>query len=144
MENEHTINALIRKRAEIAGKIENLQGQLKAATVELDHVEATLRIFAPTIDIVTLGPRKVPPAHHAYHGEVTRIVLEALRTAAAPLATTELARRVMVERGLDTTDTALSRTMAKRIGACLRHWQQKGTIRSMAGPGQVYLWEVIR
>jgi hypothetical protein len=46
-ENEHTINALIRKRAEIAGQIESLQGQLKRATLDRDNVEATLRLSLP-------------------------------------------------------------------------------------------------
>ena len=84
-ENQHTINALIRKRAEIAGQIENLQGQLKKAALDLDNVEATLRLFAPTIDMTAIGPRRVATAHHAFRGEVSRIVLETLRVATAPL-----------------------------------------------------------
>ena len=39
----------------------------------------------------------------------SRIVLETLRGAAAPLTTGALAERVMTERGLDTGDVALKR-----------------------------------
>ena len=60
MENEHVISGLIRKRAEIAGQIESLQTQLRAAVVALDNVEATLRLFAPDIDLAAHGERKVP------------------------------------------------------------------------------------
>jgi hypothetical protein len=144
-ENQHTINALIRKRAEIAGQIENLQGQLKKAVLDLDNVEATLRLFAPTIDMAAIGPRRVPTAHHAFRGEVSRIVLETLRTATAPLVTDTIAERVMVKRRLDTSDVALRRVIASRVSACLRHWEKKrGAVRSMPGPGQSRMWETVR
>lgn len=92
-----------------------------------------------------IAPRRVPPAHHAFRVEVSRIVLEALRDATRPLTTTEIALRVMKERGLDTNDTALARTMGKRVSACLRHREKKrGALRSMPGPGQVHMWEIVR
>src|SRR5712671_4694777 len=88
----HVVTALIAKRAEIAGQIEHQQGELKRLTIALDHVEETLRLFAP---------RPVPPAHHAFRGEVSRIILESLRTAVGPLSTTQLTERVMKARALD-------------------------------------------
>jgi hypothetical protein len=143
-ENQHTISALIRKRAEIAGQIENLQGQLKKAVLDLDNVEATLRLFAPTIDMTAIGARRVSTVHHAFRGEVSRIVLEILREATAPLVTGTIAERVMVERGLDTGDVALRRIIVNRVSACLRHWEKKrGAIRSMPGPGQSRMWETV-
>src|SRR5665213_759902 len=115
----HVVTALIAKRAELAGQIEHAQGEVKRLTIALDNVESTLRLFAPDIDMASIGPRPVPPAHHAFRGEVSRIVLEALRDSIRPLSTTELTDRVMKERGLDVTDRALARTMSRRVGACL-------------------------
>jgi hypothetical protein len=40
---------LIAKWREIAGRIEGLQGQLTQAVTDLDHVAASLRLFAPDI-----------------------------------------------------------------------------------------------
>ena len=77
----HVVTALIAKRAELAGQIENLQGQVRQATIALDNVESTLRLFAPDIDMASIAPRPVPTAHHAFRGEVSRIVLEGLRQA---------------------------------------------------------------
>jgi hypothetical protein len=35
--------------------------------------------------------------------------------------------------------------IVKRVGACLRHWEKdRKAIRSMPGPGQVKLWELVR
>ena len=42
----HVVTGLIAKRAELAGRIEHLQAQVRQATVELDHIEASIRIFA--------------------------------------------------------------------------------------------------
>jgi hypothetical protein len=132
----HVVTALIAKRAEIAGQIEHLQGQVRRLTVDLDHVEETLRLFAPEIDVASISPRPVPPMHHAFRGETSRIVLESLRKAVGPLSATQLTERVMRERGLNLNDAKLRRTMTHRVGACLRHWKrERGVIRSMPGLG---------
>lgn len=103
------------------------------------------RLFAPDIDMEEIGPRRVPPAHHAFRGEVTRMLLQALRNATRPLTTTELAERVMQERGLDMNNVQLKRTMGRRVGASLNHWKRvRGLVTSMPGPGQVNMWEIKR
>jgi hypothetical protein len=76
----HVVTALIAKRAELAGQIEHLQGQVRQAAIALDNVESTLRLFAPDIDMASIAPRAVPTAHHAFRGEVSRIILESLRS----------------------------------------------------------------
>ena len=125
----HVVTALITKRTELAGRIEHLQGEVVSATVELDHIDASLRIFAPNIDSSALGSRPVPPAHHAFRGEVSRILLEALRKSDRPLSTTDLTEHVMQGRGLNMKDARLRQTMGKRVGA-----------RSITGGGSGALW----
>ncbi len=141
----HVVTALIAKRAELAGQIEHLQGQVRQLTIALDHVEETLRLFAPEIDMAAISPRPVPTMHHAFRGEVSRIVLESLRTAAGPLSTNQITQRVMRDRGLDLNDKRLCATIGRRVGSCLNHWKRvRGVIRSIPGPGQVLLWELVR
>ena len=82
--------------------------------------------------------------HIDFKGEVTRIVLGALRNAKKPLTTAEVAQRVMAERGLDTANLRLLKTMQKRTGACLRHWERKGTARKERGPDQIMVWQLLR
>jgi hypothetical protein len=71
-------------------------------------------------------------------------VLATLRNAKRPLTTAEIAQRVMAERGLDTANVRLLKTMQKRTGACLRHWQHRGVAAKQSGPGQCMLWELVR
>lgn len=144
MDHPNTVSALLRKRAEIAGQVEHAQAELRRLVGDLAHVEATIRLFAPEIDF---GPQKVkpvPPAHQAFRGEVSRIVLEALRAAGGPVTTEEIAERLMAARGLDSADDGMRRVMVKRAGACLRNWRQKGLVTARNGEGQFKLWEAVR
>ena len=83
--------------------------------------------------------------HHAFRGEVSRIALESLRAAAGPLSTNQITQRVIRDRELDLNDKRLCATVSRRVGSCLNHWKRlRGVIRSMPGPSQVLLWELVR
>jgi len=41
---------LIAKRAELAGEIEHTQDQLRQLVIDLDHIDASIHIFDPTIE----------------------------------------------------------------------------------------------
>lgn len=144
MAEPHVLTGLIAKRAEIAGQIEHTQDKLRQLVIDLDHIDAAIHIFDPSIELEEIKARPVPPRHQAFKGEVTRIVLTALRNAKRPLTTAEIAQRVMAERGLDTANVRLLKTMQKRTGACLRHWEHKGVATKQPGPGQFVLWELVR
>lgn len=138
----HVVTGLIEKRREIAGRIEDLQRQLKLAVTELDHIEASVRIFKPDIDLGEYGPRPVPPPHEAFKGEVTRILLGALREAGRPLHTQALTEILMRERGLPYDDLVARKTILRRVGACLNHWKRRGVVTASPGPGQMLNWQV--
>lgn len=139
----HVVTAPIAKRGELTGRIEHLQEDLRQAVIDLDNVEATLRIFAPDIEIPNLAPRQVAPALPPMKGETTRIVLSAIHTAERPPTTNELTEVVMRARGLDIDNAALFRIMSKRVGACLRNLKTgRGLVRSMPGPGQQHIWQI--
>jgi hypothetical protein len=139
----HVVTGLIEKRREIAGQIEHLQRQLKVAVCNLDHVEASIRLFKPDIDLSEHGPRSVPPPHSAFKGEVTRILLDALRTAKGPMNTRDLTELLMRERGLPWDDLVMRRVMMQRVSACLNHWKRvKKILKASPGPGQLLNWEI--
>lgn len=138
----HVVTGLIAKRRELAGVIEDLQRQLKLAVTDLDHIEASIRIFAPAIDLSEHGPRPVPPPHAAFKGEVSRILLETLRDANRAMSTQDLTRVLMRERGLPYDDLKARRTILQRVGACLNHWKRRGVVKASPGPGQMLNWEV--
>lgn len=142
MAEPHVLTGLIAKRSEIAGKIEHTQDQLRQLVIDLDHIDAAIHIFDPSIELEEIKSRPVPAPHHAFRGQVTRVVLTTLRNAKKPLTTQDIAQRVMAERGLDTSNVRLLKTMTKRAGACLRNLQKQGGVSRQPGPGQFMLWSV--
>ena len=50
MAGPHVLTDLIAKRAEMAGKIEHLQDQLRQQAIDLDHIDASIHIFDPSIE----------------------------------------------------------------------------------------------
>ena len=145
MSESHVVSALKEKRIQVASQIESLQAQMRQATIDLDHIEASLRLFDPDVDLAALSPRKVAPVLYDTKGDTGRVILEALRTAMRPQSTAQVCDAVMKARNLDTNDRALCRLMMRRTVANLKHWSRKrGLIRSMPGPGQQLLWEIVR
>lgn len=136
----NVLHALTRKRAEIAGCIEHNQLRLRQLVSELDHIDAAIRIFDPSIDIGTIKPKPVPPRHAAFKGEVTRVVLDSLRDAEHPLTSRDIAMILMKDRGLDPGDRVMSVIMVKRVCACLRVQRRKGLVRSVPNLGQAQGW----
>src|SRR5258708_39933663 len=90
MAETHVLSALIEKRAQLAGKIEFVQMELRQAIIDLDNLDATIRLFDPDIDLEQIKPKPLPARNTAFRGEVSRIVLTALRKATKPLPTIEI------------------------------------------------------
>jgi hypothetical protein len=140
----NVLHALTRKRAELAGQIEHNQLSLRHLIAELDHIDATIRIFNPAIDIGAIRAKPVPPRHAAFKGEVTRVVFKALREAKEPITSRDIALRLMTERGLNPDDRELSIIMVKRVCACLRVQKKKGLTRNAESLGNLQGWEMVR
>jgi hypothetical protein len=140
MEEPHTVSGLIRKRAELAGKLEATQDALRQLIIDLDNLDATIRIFAPDVDLAEIKPKPLPPRSAAYKGEIGRVILAALRQAPDGLTGQELAARVMAERGMNTADKKTLRLISKRVGAALRHYRGKGAIRSEGARNGLLVW----
>jgi hypothetical protein len=134
MKNERVLYALARRRAEIIAEIEAAQAKLCA-------LDATRRLFAPACEppIVPLPP----PPRAALDGDLSRIVLNALRRTAEPISSHALALRLLSERDLNVADRLLVSLTARRVNACLTYCRRRGYVRSRKGPGGKFsVWEL--
>lgn len=141
MTNEHVLSGLIAKRAELAGKIEMMQREIRTLVVSLDHVDAAIRIFDPTVDLEDIKS-KLPPRHMAFKGEVSRLVLDTLRKSAKPMLVADLSLVVLEGRGLSLDDKPFLRVLQKRVDACLRNLRKKGLVKRTRPHGSLGLWEI--
>lgn len=143
-EQPNVLHALTRKRSEVAGQIEHNQLALRRLIGELDHIDATIRIFNPSIDVGAIPNKPVPPRHAAFKGEVTRVVFDTLRNADGPLTSRDIAAELMEKRGLGSGDHQLNVIMVKRVCACLRAQRSKGLVRNVPAVGSLQGWEIVR
>lgn len=125
-----TTQGLIRKRAELAGEAATLRDQLDAKLSALDHVDATIRVFMPDIDLDDLPQRAAPPALTGLRGEFQRFLLDALRKAEGPVTTHDLARLVMEERGMNVADRVTFKLISERTGHSLTKLRRQGRVAS--------------
>jgi hypothetical protein len=143
MPNEHVLSGLIAKRAEIAGKIEMMQREMRVLVATIGHIDATIRTFDPSAALEDITP-KLPPRFQAFKGEVSRILLDALREAKAPLPVFDLTLLVAASRAISTDDKPFMIILRRRVDACLRNLRKRGLVRSARPSGSLTLWEIAR
>lgn len=138
------LEGLKRKRADITGEIARLQARWSVLTKDLEHVDGVLAMLAPDFVQEAVKPKIfTPPASWSKRGEMSRVVLNILRTAPEPLTTREIASMVIKQRGLEVTSATLN-IMTRRVGHCLRDKRERGTVRSIEETGLWLQWEVVR
>jgi hypothetical protein len=143
--NTFVVSGLVKRRAELAGEIEQTHEQLRKMVLDLENLDATILQFDSSYQVEAIKPKAFrPPKDWANRGEMSRIVLSILRQAAEPLTSRDIALQMLVERALDKHDQRLLRLMTKRVGVALRGQRDKGVVRADQGPGQYMVWEVAR
>jgi hypothetical protein len=129
----------------MAGQVEAKQAELGALIADLSHVDATIRVFRPDIDLADLPEKLAPAPFTGFRGEIQRFILDELRKANAPLSTFDLAERVMRKRGLDPSDRVVFKLLAKRTGYALSKLRKAGRVTSRrAHSSAVTEWELAR
>jgi hypothetical protein len=142
---DYVVTGLVKRRAEIAGQIEALHEQLKKLLADLSAIDDALAVFDPQIACEQIKPKALrPPSDWANYGQMTRIVLNILRSSKEPLTTRDIALQMMVERALSKDDQRLLNRMTKRVGVALRRQRDGEIVRSWQGPGMFMLWEIVR
>jgi hypothetical protein len=137
----HVIGALRNKRAELAGTLRQLEQQLVQQRANLTHLDATLRLFDPTIQPKDFRPKR-PRARNAWFrpGECLRLIYDELREATQPVTTRELAERIMRVKAMPVADNNRRELVQKTLLASLN--RAKETIARIEIAG-VVSWRLI-
>lgn len=141
MAEQHVIGALRNKRAEMSGRLRQLEQQLAQQRADLAHLDATLRLFDPEIRPNDIRPRQ-PRARNAWFrpGECLRLIYDELREAAQPATTRELAERIMRRKAMPPTDDRGRELVQKTLLRSLN--RAKTTIARVETAG-VVSWRLI-
>jgi hypothetical protein len=137
----HVVSALRNKRAELAGTVRQLEQQLAQQVTNLAHLDATMRLFDPDIRPQEIHPKQ-QRARSAWfrQGECLRLIYDQLRDAPRPVATRELAERIMRAKAIPATDDHRSELIQKTVLGSLN--RAKETIARVETAG-VVSWRLI-
>ena len=137
----HVMDALREKRSELMGLMSRLEQQLAQHRGRLTHLDATMRLFDP--DLLSQNANPAPQRGRVSWfgpGECRRLIYNVLRDAPQPLATRELAERVMAAKGIPAVDGRRTRALIqKTVLASLS--RAKGTVERAEVAG-VVSWRV--
>lgn len=130
------VQTLTEKRAEILGQIKAYEAQIAHAKHDLAHVNATIELFA--------APKRQRARYIVSHGflkkgEIADVCVRHLGVDTA-LTTRELAERVMAERGLEISDTALRNSVFFKVVQALRHAKRRKLVRMIEKRKGMCVW----
>ena len=130
------IQTLTQKRAEILGRIKAYEAQIAQAKHDLAHVNATIELFAT--------PERQRARYMVSHGffkkgEIADICVRHLDID-GEMTTRELAERVMAERDLEISDTALRNSVVFKVVQALRHAKRRKLVRMVEKRKGMCLW----
>src|SRR3954452_1059994 len=134
MADELVTAALVRKRAELAGRIEYGRTELEAMLASLAALDPPLRLFDPELRPQAIRPKPFPPLRGPEQpGMRVRDVLGALSETGRPMTTREIAERLLAGRAVG-NDKLVSRG-SEIVGAALRKLRTRGVGAGEPGPG---------
>lgn len=98
--NRYALSALTKRRGELASEIVELERKLRHRKELLVHVDATLKLLDPSIEVEAVPNRRLKRVKLFRQGELGRAIRDALRVAGGrPLSTAEIVEHVIAMGG---------------------------------------------
>lgn len=137
--DRYALAALKNKRATIASEIIQLERQLRHRKDMLVHVDATLKLLDPSIEVDAI-PHKRPPQRIKLfrQGELGRMIIDAIRRNGG-----EASLQHIVDATLDAGDQDVSarRALSPRVRGNLAYLNRQGKIVK-TGDGRGAIWSL--
>ena len=112
---------LLELHAELGGKIIENKKEAGRLAGNMRHVEAVLKMLDPEFSARGISVRRRKPNRHFKRGTIFRAVIEILKTAEEPLATSEIVRRLFVAKGVADPSREDSSVLFGGVQASLRN-----------------------
>ena len=125
---EHTISGLLAKRVELFHEAERIRDRLAEIKNDVGAIDRVLGTLGYSGDLDAQMPRQKRQVLFG-RGELTRAILDELRTATAPLASREIARAILSVNELDPRDRRLLTEHTRRVSKALRNLKVEGLVR---------------
>lgn len=111
--DRYALSALRNKRASLASEIVQLERQLRHRKEALGHVDATLRLLDPSVDIDAIPSKRIVKRIKLFRqGELGRLIVGVLRDADTPISTQAITTAILRAGG---HKESARRTMSGRV-----------------------------
>jgi|SRR5579884_2501766 len=135
------LGGLVKKRAELAGEIEQLDQLVEAKVASLRSLDAAILVFDPHYKLETIKPRYYKAADFT-RAAFTRRILDIIREATAPISAWDIARTIIFERQGNPEDTHKLHLMWGRITKVLTAQKKSGVLKSEQGANGMVVWAI--
>lgn len=135
------VSGLVSKRSELVSMLEHYAQEVDRLDAELRHLDATIKLFAPKMDLRTLPPKRFVETNRIFRqGESNRCMLEVLREAGGTLNTQEIAQRIADKKKLDESQV---KSVRDTILDTLRRAEKKGVVCQDGREGMALVWKLV-
>lgn len=138
--DRYALVALKHKRATIASEIVQLERQLRHRKEMLVHVDATLRILDPSVEVEAI-PNKRPPQRIKLfrQGELGRMIIDAIRRAGGEASLYDIVTALLAAGG---HGEEARKTVAPRVRGNLAYLARQGKVVK-EGEGRAASWRLL-
>lgn len=143
MAESHVVSGLVSKRSELAGLVEHHRQEIARLGGDLAHLDATIKLFAPDMDIRSVRPKEHRQRNSFFRpGEGPRAILDALRIAGEPLTSRQIVERIMGGRGVELTPHLIE-AVQKSLLVAIKGLETKKLVRVVSvAKGNVRSWQI--
>jgi hypothetical protein len=136
---KQALYTLSQPHSELAGKLSANQRETKRLRLAIFQVEAVMKLLSPEVNIRLIAPKRRNVGNPWFkRGTLSRAVIDALRRAAEPMTTREIADALLAGKKPEATrkqemvlQAAILATLRKRNGGAVvgegapAHWRMK-------------------
>ena len=134
--------ALKRLHAQLGGEIQDNRREAKRLAEAMKHVEAVLKMLAPSFNVSTIASRRRYKQHSPFkRGGGTRRMMDILRTAPGPMTSSQVAEAILRAAGVPEPTAEEIRNARGSVHATLRRYQGKSV--EAVGDGFPVRWKLI-
>lgn len=136
----HVVSGLVAKRSEVSGLISHYQHEIARLQGDMQHLDATIKLFDPEYDLRTIRAKQVRQHSRMFaNGECHRLMLEALREMGGQGSTGEIAQRIHARKGFE--EDAL-KAVHHGLDAVLRRAASSGLLVKVGRNESGNLWKL--
>jgi hypothetical protein len=139
MDRPNTVSSLRAKREEMAKLHRHLISEAKTLLKDIEHVDATIRLFDPEAQLERISIDRYAAKHRAPKGELKRFVLTQFREAVAPLTSRQITEAWIEHRGID-GDRPTLKLIKTRVTAAIQGVKRDGLIEAVGQVDELKLW----